>query len=726
MSYLKQGLPEFNHLRHLALLYGDSKKKWTKEELKYYVAHLGVDGKADDWFFDSFLFISPKSGAGRDYLADVNLGKTMSGEGDFCPMCSPNPADKSDWDALLAYYFGEGGALQTLDNTISEIAGHVPLPTYKRNVVLSLPYPHITQEKFGRNGDSRETLNFSIKGQNLERATEARLGAEEWFVERVVELWHKGQYKHLNLLGLYWIFETIYRSWDVDDHVLLKELRKHINSNGLKFLWIPFYATYNFHLLEDYEKYYFDAAFLQPNFLFYKEGKYIETAATVARKCNAGIEMEYYLELDEPISIKDERHLRFREYLNAGVKYGYMTESACAHFQGVDSLQKMYSHTDPIEREFYEDIFHFVKGTYEVKDYPPLPPRPFFVPKKKAAIALDLGGTNLRMAVVDDTGKIAHWSEGDTPTSRDGIINWIIEKVGKGLIFAESMDLNVVGVGMSTGGRVNYEKGIIEDSTALIPDWRDVHIKQMLEARFNIPSVIDNDGNCAAVAEKVFGKAKSADNFISIALGTGIGGGIYVDGKLLRGESNYTSEIGHISVDSNGPKCSCGNYGCIELYASGSGLARWAEEELLMPLIVGAGGNRSSKGISESARLGNPLAIELLRRAGEKLGAAVVGLVNIFNPSMIIFSGRLVDVGVQYFESFRETLSKRGMRPAIDGVEIAFSSFPQEVGIIGAAALAFQSSIEDLSNSLNANRRIESLTMIEVGSHSRMKGISHE
>jgi hypothetical protein len=93
---------------------------------------------------------------------------------------------------------------------------------------------------------------------------------------------------------------------------------------------------------------------------------------------------------------------------------------------------------------------------------------------------------------------------------------------------------------------------------------------------------------------------------------------------------------------------------------------------------------------------------------------------------MIIFSGRLVDVGVQYFESFRETLSKRGMRPAIDGVEIAFSSFPQEVGIIGAAALAFQSSIEDLSNSLNANRRIESLTMIEVGSHSRMKGRSHE
>ncbi len=186
-------------------------------------------------------------------------------------------------------------------------------------------------------------------------------------------------------------------------------------------------------------------------------------------------------------------------------------------------------------------------------------------------------------------------------------------------------------------------------------------------------------------------------------LGTGIGGGIYVDGKLLRGKSNYTAEIGHISVDIDGPKCSCGGYGCIELYASGSGLSRWAKEESLLTAIAGAGGYYTSKAISESARSGNPAAIELLRRAGEKLGASMAGLVNIFNPSMIVFSGSLVNVGAPYFDGFRDTLLKRGMKPTVDGVEIVFSDFPLEVGIIGAAALAFQVSMEGRSGPRNAD-----------------------
>lgn len=701
MPYSKQDLIEFNHLRHLVLLYGDSKRPWTNEQLKYYAAHLGSDGKADDWFFDSFLFINPKSRSGRDYVADVNLGKSMSGEGDFFTVCSPNPADKGDWEELLQFYFGKEGALYALDNTIEDLSGSVAAPEHRRNVVLTLPYPHITQKRFGEIGHTGGDLNFSIETQNLSVATESRLKAEMWFIDRIMEMWEKAHLKNINLLGVYWIFETVYRSWEVDDHLLLKELRKHVNSRGLKFLWIPFYATYNFHLLEDYKKYYFDLAFLQPNFLFYKDGKDIETASAVARKCDAGIEMEYYLELDEPISIKNERHIRFREYLNAGVKYGYMTESVCAHFQGSDSLERMYSHGEPIERELYGDIYRFVKGDYKIKPYPPAPSRSNFVPRRRAVISLDLGGTNLRMAVVDDAGKIVHWRHGKTPASRQGILDTITDKVSEGIKLAESEGLKLTGIGMSTGGRVNFENGIIEDSTSLIPDWKNVRIKQALEERFNIPAVIDNDGNCSALAEKIFGKAKSVDNFIAIVLGTGIGGGIYVDGKLLRGRSNYTSEIGHITVDAGGPKCSCGGYGCVELYSSGSGLVRWAEEDSSLTTIVGTSGDRSTKAIAESARAGNADAVELLKRGGERLGAATAGLVNIFNPSMIIFSGSLVNVGNQYFDAFRETLFQRAMKPTSDSVEIVFSDFPQEVGIMGAAALAFQSSLQGSSYSMN-------------------------
>ena len=115
--------------------------------------------------------------------------------------------------------------------------------------------------------------------------------------------------------------------------------------------------------------------------------------------------MEYCLEPDKSIEVGKERRLRFREYLNAGVKCGYMTESACAHYQPLPSLERIYLNEDPVEREFYGDIYKFVEGKYKLKTLPPIPANSFFVPKRKAVIALDLGGTNLRMAVVDDAGK---------------------------------------------------------------------------------------------------------------------------------------------------------------------------------------------------------------------------------------------------------------------------------------------------------------------------------
>lgn len=697
MSYLKRDNPEFNFLKHIVLLYNDGKEPWTKEALKYYVAHLGNDHIPNDWLFDSFLFINTKSQSGKDYLADVNLGKTMAGEGDFFAVCSPNPATKEDWDELLDSYFSATGALHTLDETIEDVSARIGHPKHLRNVVLALPYPHITQEAFGELAPGDGGLNFSVKGQDLAHATASRLKAEVWLVDKIREMWNEQHFHNLNLLGVYWIFESVYRSWEIDDHFLLKELRKHVNVLGLKFFWIPFYATYNFHLLENYKAYYFDAAFLQPNFLFYKTGKYIETAARVARESGAGIEMEYYLDLNEPISIKGEKHIRFREYLNDGVRYGYMTESACAHFQGVGALQKMHSHSDRLEQEFYEDIYHFVKGDYEIKPYPQSPPQSSFIPKRTAALAMDLGGTNLRAAVVDEAGKIVHWKQCQTPSSRQGIIKSMVEQANDLLALADSDGLKVTGVGISTGGRVDFERGVVSQATSLISDWNNVPLRAIIEEHLKIPTVVDNDGNCSAVAEKVFGRAKSADNFISIVLGTGIGGGIYVQGRLLRGESNYTSEIGHISVASDGPKCNCGNYGCVELYASGSGLVRWARETSSSLLGVKDNQELTAKDIAELARSGNPAATKLLQSAGEKLGTAVAGLVDVFNPSLIIFSGSLIGLGELYFDAFNKTLTERAIKPTADGLQVMFSDFPQEAGIIGAAALAFQHSMQDLS-----------------------------
>ncbi len=368
MSYLPPAAEQFNYLRHLILLYGNAARPWTEEELLYYVVHLDRHGNPDDWFFDSFLFLNVAAASGNDYCADINVGTTMAGEGDFFARCSPRPANKADWDALLEFYLGRDGALVMLERTIERCARCVKQPRGpKRNVVVMLPYPHITQRSFGSIADGWLSLDFSTQRQKLSAATEQRLAAEMWMVDEIVRRFEDHRFEHLHLLGVYWMFETVYRSWEVDDHWLLKELRRHIHARGLKFVWIPFWSTYNVHLLDNYQDYYFDLAFLQPNYMFYKTGKSLEHAARAARERGAGIEMEYYLELPEPIAIQDERQARFREYLNAGVTYGYMTQSACAHFQGVGSLARMYRHEDPIEREFYEDIYHFVKGDYRLK-----------------------------------------------------------------------------------------------------------------------------------------------------------------------------------------------------------------------------------------------------------------------------------------------------------------------------------------------------------------------
>lgn len=368
MAYFPQNNPQFNYLRHLMLMYGDARRPWTPDEAKYYVAHLTENGVPDDWLFDSFLFLNVKASSGRDFCADVNLGTTMSGEGDFYAVCSPNPANKIDWGELLDFYLGSNGAVETLNRTIEECSKTIVQPYgHRRNIVLMLPYPHITQGDFGTLPGGASTLDFTTRNQNLMRATAQRLEATKWMVDQVVDRWEEKKLRHVNLLGVYWMFETVYRGWDVDDHWLLKELRLYINQKGLKFLWIPFWSSYNVHLLDDYHKYYFDLAFLQPNHMFYKNGKSLKTTAEAARARNAGIEMEYYLELNEPIAIEGERHARFREYLNGGVELGYMNEAACAHFQGVGSLARMHRHADPKEREYYQDIYEFVKGRYRLK-----------------------------------------------------------------------------------------------------------------------------------------------------------------------------------------------------------------------------------------------------------------------------------------------------------------------------------------------------------------------
>lgn len=365
MPYFSPNQKEFNYLKHMILVGGNVDNSWDKDDFLHYVTHLNEDKNPDDWMFDTFAFWHFKSPKGGDLYSDVNIGTTKNGEGDFYAVPAPNPGTVDDWEAIIDWYFKPDVFADALDKAIEEACKMLGTPDYKHNLVITIPYPGPLQSKFGTIGGKK--LNFSVHGQNLQNATENRLEACKWFVDKVIRIFNERNYKHINLLGFYWTFETIHKSWDIDDHWLLKELYKYIEEKGKKFFWIPFYSTFNIHQLDDYQNYYFHAAFLQPNYMFYKDIQGVGDAAKAARQRNAGFEMEFYTVTDELITEKEERLKKFDRYLSGGIEYGYMQESAIAWFDGGRALYKIYHGSDIRERSYYDKIYNFVKGNYSAE-----------------------------------------------------------------------------------------------------------------------------------------------------------------------------------------------------------------------------------------------------------------------------------------------------------------------------------------------------------------------
>ena len=367
MPFFAPGQPDYNHLRHMILAAFPSTKSPTLEEILCQVAHLPEPGgKPDRWFYDAFLEFGPAP-SGNALYADVNLGTTRSGDGDFYAVLSPNPGRAVDWTGYLDNLFAPGGYLALLDKAVGVAARTLGPPPSPRSVVLSVPYPAPNQSFFGPVRRGGPSLNFSVTGQNLMKASEQRLEACRWFVRQCEERWKKAGFRNLAHLGYYWIYESLHYSWDVDDHWVLKEFYKVVRSRRSRVFWIPFYSSFNVNLLEPGRGFYFDCAFLQPNHVFYHKIPGVGKAAREAAERGAGMEMEYYINMDPRWGVGREKYRRFRNYLDGGVKYGYMTESACAYFMGGFDVPLMLNSPDKRERELYHDLADFVGGEYKVK-----------------------------------------------------------------------------------------------------------------------------------------------------------------------------------------------------------------------------------------------------------------------------------------------------------------------------------------------------------------------
>ncbi|XP_062898637.1 bifunctional UDP-N-acetylglucosamine 2-epimerase/N-acetylmannosamine kinase isoform X1 [Mobula hypostoma] len=305
----------------------------------------------------------------------------------------------------------------------------------------------------------------------------------------------------------------------------------------------------------------------------------------------------------------------------------------------------------------------------------------------QSALAVDLGGTNLRVAIISMQGEIIKKYVRTNPKTYNERIELILKMCTEAA--AESVNLNcrILGVGISTGGRVNPKKGIVLDSTKLIQEWVAVDLRTPISDTLHLPVWIDNDGNCAALAEKKFGSGKGVENFVVFITGTGIGGGIVQNSNLIHGSMFCAAELGHIVVSLDGPECMCGGRGCIEAYASGLALQREAkrlhdEDLLLMGGMTKSGETAGAVDLIRAAKLGNVEAQKVLKTAGCALGLGIVNILHTVNPSLVVLSGVLA---AHYEDGVKEVISQRALHSART-VEVAVSSLT-EPALLGAASM---------------------------------------
>jgi glucokinase len=314
-------------------------------------------------------------------------------------------------------------------------------------------------------------------------------------------------------------------------------------------------------------------------------------------------------------------------------------------------------------------------------------------PTRAIALGIDLGGTNLRSAAVSASGEIVY--ETSRPTFATEGVDSVIDRVA--LAIREAAEragvASDVPVGVAAPGPLDPRAGIVHFAPNL-PGWREVQLRDRLQALTNRPVLLGNDANAAALGEYIFGAGKGSQNMIYVGLGTGVGGGVISEGRLIDGARGMGGELGHVSVDLDGPRCTCGSSGCIEAFCSSWSITH--EATLLVSSGRGAAilaaaveGKIGPRAVGAAAAVGDPSALALLERAGTALGAGLASFINIFNPEIIVLGGGVSEIGEPLLNPVRRAIDAFAMPVMRKDVRLTSSSLGLKTGIYGAAALVF-------------------------------------
>lgn len=310
----------------------------------------------------------------------------------------------------------------------------------------------------------------------------------------------------------------------------------------------------------------------------------------------------------------------------------------------------------------------------------------------RLVIGVDIGGTKLAAGVVDDRLQIHQRLQRsmrgqDTPALLDTIATAVQELVN-------TTHGEIAAVGFGIPSLIDRRSGT--SVVAVNLPLTDIRFGALMAERLDLPVFVDNDGNVAALAEHRAGAGVGVEHMLLIGLGTGIAGGLILNGELYRGWIGSGAELGHMVIDINGPRCqgNCPNHGCFEAMASGTALAREArliasvQPESALGLAVRDGREIDGPLVTELAYDGDTAAREVIQLIGERLGVAIASYVNIFNPEMVIVGGGVMGAGEMLLEPARAEVQKRALPPSRDNVRIVAAEFGAEAGMVGAAALA--------------------------------------
>ena len=313
-------------------------------------------------------------------------------------------------------------------------------------------------------------------------------------------------------------------------------------------------------------------------------------------------------------------------------------------------------------------------------------------------LGIDLGGTNIVVGAMpaDGSREIAVRTE-PTHAQRgaegvvDRIVTMIAQTVSDVIATEHALPQDFLGAGVGAPGPLDRERGVVVVAPNL--GWHDFPLRDAISARIRMPVTLDNDANCATVGEWWRGAARGARNVVGLTIGTGIGGGVILDGQLYHGSSDVAGEIGHTTIDSTGRYCRCGNYGCLEAYASGPAIALRAREALerdeasmLRTMVNGDLTQVTAATVYEGANRGDPLALEIVRDTARFLGTGVANLLNMLNPDVVVIAGGVTKAGDRLFEPLRAEVKRRAFRPAVAACRIVPGELEGSAGMVGAVA----------------------------------------